>query len=423
MNSLRIQAKELKHPVLKPLEINLQDGLSPDEAAIIAVLANPALRAVRDKKGLAIAQLFLAGVLPNPTLAYSLNIPTGGNTQGTVNAYGFTLEWDIIKSLITRGAEIDAARAHAASVDLDIAWQEWQVAQKAKLDVYHLFFLEKQLAVAQNEEKGLYDKLRAIEKAVDMRDMTIIELHAAKEAVQTAHMSVLVLEQQMNEVRMALNKAMGFPPEVPIPLRKNIEPPSLKKLPAVAGIMDGIENRRLDLLALKMGYESQEATLRAAILGQFPKIIIGALQARDNTNVKSTGFSINISLPFFDRNQGHIAVEQATRKQLFDEYVNRVFETRAELAQLLRGIASVEKQIKAAEEAITTSRNLVETSYRGLLEGNIDILSYYNEQNKLISSQIEILKSKQNLADLYVSLEIASGQYLANMETMEEFKQ
>ena len=61
------------------------------------------------------------------------------------------------------------------------------------------------------------------------------------------------------------------------------------------------------------GYRGQEVRLRAGILQQFPKINIGFLRAGDNTNVITTGFGVTIDLPLFDRNQGAIAVEDATR--------------------------------------------------------------------------------------------------------------
>jgi hypothetical protein len=51
--ALQVQAEALKDPMLPPVTVDLTDGLSPDEAAVIAVLANPSLRAVRDARGLA----------------------------------------------------------------------------------------------------------------------------------------------------------------------------------------------------------------------------------------------------------------------------------------------------------------------------------------------------------------------------------
>ncbi len=411
METVRVEAKAIKHPILKPLNFDDRNGLSPDEAAILAVLANPTLRAIRDQRGIVAAQLLQAGILPNPQLSFNLAKPTGGSTQGTVTAFGFGLNWDIT-SLITRSTEIDAARAQATSIDLDVAWQEWQVAQGAKLHVYRLVFLKKQLATAREEEKGLQKNLEAVKRAVDIGDMTVIELAAAEATLQRTHLSVLTIEQQQEQERLALNKSLGLPPEQVILLQQDIDPPSTQALPSLMEIMEGIEKRRLDLLALKMGYQSQEARLRAAILAQFPRINIGFSESRDNTNIVSTGFGITIDLPFFDRNQGHIAIERATRTKLFDEYIARLFETKAEVARILEDIRSIKKQIEANQKSILASKNLVQISYKGLLEGNVDVLSYYNARSELIAKQIDILKLKQNLADLIIALEIAAGRYL-----------
>jgi len=92
---------------------------------------------------------------------------------------------------------------------------------------------------------------------------------------------------------------------------------------------DQIEDRRLDLLALKSGYQSQEERLRAAILQQFPKISLGFSRARDTTNVVSTGFGITIDLPLFDRNQGGIAFGKAQRGPSFSTNILRACSKRA----------------------------------------------------------------------------------------------
>ncbi len=137
IGTLEVQAETLQHPILGPVQLNLQNGLSPDEAAVLAVLLHPSLRAERDKRALADAQLLQAGLLPNPELASSFETPVAGETTGTVNGFGVELNWDI-QPLLSRSARVQAAQANRASVMLDIAWQEWQVAQTAKRAVYQL---------------------------------------------------------------------------------------------------------------------------------------------------------------------------------------------------------------------------------------------------------------------------------------------
>ena len=410
--AIRIQAALIKHPILKPRSIDFKKGISAQDAAIIAVIANPALRAERDFRGIAKAQLLQAGILPNPTFSYSLDVPSGGSDQGTVNAYGLGLDWGI-KSLLTRGAEIDAARAEVTSVNLDIAWREWQVAESAKLSVYRIVTLEKQMRVAQVEEKALRQNLEATTKAVAAGDMTLIDLDAVDATLRKTHTTVLDIERKLKQERLGLNRILGFPPSSNIPLKTDITPPEFKTLPAFHDIMNGLENRRLDLLALRAGYKSQEARLRAAVRAQFPDIGIGFSHARDATNVITTGFSVSVSLPFFDRNQGRIAIEKASRKELYDEYMDRVFQARADTAAILADIASIEKQIDAENKAVQTLEKLVHVSYNGFLEGNIDALSYYNEVDRMTTRRLDVLKLQQNLADLYVALEITAGEYIA----------
>lgn len=137
---LRSRAGELRHPMLAPVPVDLRAGLTPDSAAIVAVIANPSLRAVRNRGSLAAAQLLQAGLLPNPTLDFTFDPVTGGNTLGAVNAYSIGPSWEVT-SLITHDAKVAAARAESQSVRLNVAWQEWQFAQAARKAVYDLVAL------------------------------------------------------------------------------------------------------------------------------------------------------------------------------------------------------------------------------------------------------------------------------------------
>jgi hypothetical protein len=55
-----------------------------------------------------------------------------------------------------------------------------------------------------------------------------------------------------------------------------------------------------------------------------PKLNVGANYARDTTGVYALTPGVTISLPTFDRNQGNIAIEQASRQLLHEEYQARL---------------------------------------------------------------------------------------------------
>src|SRR4030081_1940054 len=80
--ALRIEAGKLHHPLLPAITLDPSDGVSPDEAAVLAVLLNPSLRAARHRRSIAEAQLVAAGILPNPELTGAVDVPVGKNPEG-----------------------------------------------------------------------------------------------------------------------------------------------------------------------------------------------------------------------------------------------------------------------------------------------------------------------------------------------------
>jgi outer membrane protein TolC len=194
-------------------------------------------------------------------------------------------------------------------------------------------------------------------------------------------------------------------------LSHDIHLPSRVELPAGKALIEGLAQRRLDLLALRRGYNSQESAVRAAVLEQFPRIGIGPTVGRDTDNVRTTGFELNIVLPIFNRNQGKIAEELATRQKLFDEYVNRIFETRSDIELIISGIHFTNEQIAAALKSEAVLGKLVENYRAALAEGRIDALIYYAVWNDYLSAQIKASALKGKLAQAVVALQLASGFY------------
>ncbi len=409
--TLRVRASRLHHPLIPAVTFDPRQGLSPDEAAVMAILINPSLRAVRDQRQAAAAQLLQAGILPNPQFSYNADFVTGGDTTGTFNAYGLGLSWNVT-SLLTHDAKIDAARAESASVEMDIAWQEWQVAEAAKTAVYDLVAVQRQLELARQIDAKLGENVRLLREAVDKHEKSIVDFAAADASARDAHATVLGLEQQEGHERLALLRALGLPPATDIQLRPDIQLPAALTLPNEKQMYDDLSSRRLDLVALRLGYESQEETLRAAVLAQFPNVSIGYNQASDTTNVHTSGVGVVVDLPVFDRNQGGIATEKATRQRLFDEYTNRVFTARADVATALADIHALTAQIADLQEAIPSLQRLVDTYKDAYDHGNADVISYYTAITNLQQRSLDLIKLQQQLVDNEGALELAAGWYL-----------
>jgi cobalt-zinc-cadmium efflux system outer membrane protein len=410
--ALQIAAAQLHHPLLPPVPLNFRSGLGPDQAAILAVILNPKLRADRDRRGLAAAQLIQAGILPNPTIGYTRDFVTGGNTAGTVTAFGFTGSWDI-SALVSHDAKVEAARANLQAINLDIAWTEWQTAVAAKLALYRVVALEEELSRARQIATDQQQTVDTLQVAVDRHERTVLDLAAAQSSREDARAIELTLEQELDRQRLELKKAVGVLPETKLSIEQGVVLPPHFPLPSDGELVADLENRRLDLVGLRQGYQSQEQTVRAAVLAQFPKIVLGFNpHSSDTTNVHTAGFGITIDLPVFDRNQGNIAIETATRQKLFDEYAARVLEARSDIAAAVADIRSLNRQAAAAEAALPILQHLVNIAQEASDQGAADVLGYFQAKTNLNQKSLQIIKLKQQLVDSRIALELASGRYL-----------
>ena len=410
---LCVKAQSLSHPIIPPVKLDFTDGLSPDEAAILGVLINPTLKAVRDKREIVAGELLQAGLLPNPQLSLVSDRVTGGNTGNTVSAYSRGLSWDVME-LISHSVQVSAAEKNRDSVYLDVAWQEWQIAEAAKTAVYDLSSFRSQLDLAMDSDRRLKENLNVLQKALRSELVTELDVSAAQTASHKAHATVLELQKQVSEQMLTLNQIIGFNADANTILQHDIELPSSIEIPSTDKLLNGLEKRRLDLVALHLGYESQQDNLRAAVLNQFPRINIGLTNARDTSNVITTGFDLSIDLPVFNRNQGQIMIARATRQQLFDEYINRIFETRTNIAKLTANVPLIIKQIETTQAAVVSGKKLVEIYRIAIEKGQADVLSYYTAWNDLNDRQIEIVKLKQQLVDTRIALELVTGLYSLN---------
>ena len=408
---VRIPEARFEHLSPCPLSLDPRTGIGPDEAATIALYSNPALRAIRDRRGLAVAQLIQARILPNIVVSYARDYVTGGNTAGAVTAYNLSAGWEF-SALVPFLPKQTAARKNLGSVDLDIAWQEWQMAENARTAVYRVIALDAQVAQAREGNRGLQESTDAVRQAVDAHEKTVLDLAAVESASQDSRATMLALEQDFERQRLALNKILGVESQVKVRLRDGLTLPTHLDLPGEHDLLYNIESRRLDLLGLQQGYESQDATVRAAILAQFPKMSLAFVRAKDNTNVQSSGFNVAVDVPIFDRNQGVIATERATRQRLLDEYNQRVFEARSDIAVAIADIRALDRQVAAGQEALPVLERLVDSAQKAREQGNADVLSYYTARNNLLQKRIQLIKLQEQLLEANTALEITSGRYL-----------
>ena len=226
---------------------------------------------------------------------------------------------------------------------------------------------------------------------------------------------MLDLERDLDAQRLMLNRLLGLPAHTQVRLRAGTFG-SGPNAPAAADLEKGLEDRRLDLLACGAGMTARRRPFGRLCCRVSPTPP-SAPPTRDTAGVYTFGYDLSVDLPLFDRNQGNIAIETATRRKLLDEFVNRVFEARSDVATSVAEIESLQRQIAFAQSAVPVLERLVADYGKAVEAGNADVLSYYSARNDLNKKKIEILRLQQELVDAWIGLENASGMYLTKPDS------
>jgi hypothetical protein len=171
---LVVQAERMPLPELASHHFDPDDGLDMTEVAILAVVNNPQLRVTRDEAGIASAQAFAAGLLPDPQLSLTQDFPTNG-TSGNTSAFNLGLNYDV-NALLTLSAAKNAAQAALRQTDLNLLWQEWQVVSQARLLFVRNMGQQQLLAVLQKEHALLFSRYQLWPRATSpwMRPIPIL---------------------------------------------------------------------------------------------------------------------------------------------------------------------------------------------------------------------------------------------------------
>lgn len=382
------------------------DGLDMDEVAILAVANNPQLRQARDGLGVARAQSFAAGLLPDPQLGVTSDHPTNGTT-GNTNAFNLNLSYDV-NALLLRSSRMGAATADERRVNFELLWQEWQVVSQARLLFTRLTaqaVLMEQLEVARDLLAVRYQRSQ---RALAAGNVTLDFTSAELAAVQGVERQINELQRSRLQNRASLNNLLGLAANAPVPL---VGQPAVAAID-VAGVRAGLEqrlNQRPDLQALQAGYRSQEEKFRGAVLAQFPALNVGLTRARDTSGLYTVGFGLSLSLPIFNRNRGNIAIEDATRKKLYDEYQNRINGACSEIAIVLENLTLLQDQLLRTRQGVAELKTVAqraETAYRA---GNLTAPDYVRLQTALLDKQTEAINLQEASMEQQIALETLLG--------------
>lgn len=385
--------------------IDIASPLSIDEIGLLAILNDPELKSERGEIDTARAGLVQATILPNPSASFSYGQLISG--PGTASSVAASLAQEIVP-IITRGARVGSAKAHLQQVDADQLWREWQVAQKARQLALDIAYADRSIALTEHEASLIAAATVQVEKAVAAGNLTLTAVSPLLSVTAAAEQSLVTQRLERLKNWQALDALLGLVPSV----RFAIVTPQFAPLPsALDPLITNLSDRRPDLAALRLGYDSAEEDVRAAILGQFPALSIGGNYGSDTTAVVSAGPSFTFSLPIFDRNQGNIAKAQATRRLLREQYQAQLDTAVATIHGLLAQISRLSGDLAQARSAAQAAESLAATTRQAYVEGNLDQRSLTDYETTALERALQVVAIERQIGEdrIFLSVELGLG--------------
>lgn len=379
--------------------------LTIDQIVRLALENNPDLKAVRLKRITAAAQTKQAGILPNPSFSGSFLPLIAG--PASIPAWTVGLSQNI-KAIITYQAHQRAARDAELQVDADVVWQEWQIAGRARQLTTDLIMLKRSQPIYAAAYQLLVERDSELEKALLAHNTTLTIVAPDRIALQGARTALNGIDQKILSTRHQLNALLGLQPETSLRLSQAVDLPPFDPA-AIRTDLPGLASRRPDLIALRLGYGSADETVREAILAQFPDVVLGGSGSSDNTGIINAGPAVTIGVPIFDRNQGNIAVANATRAQLHADYAARLTAATGEVAAMLSEIEQLTRQLHVAKGDLPQAEAAAQHAKAAFGANNLDERSYVDLLDNLFAKQEEIMSLELALLDRQIAIQTLVG--------------
>ena len=401
--ALSQDARNIDRPYLRPVAIDLSRPLDANAIAVIAVLANPDLQALRVRAGVADAQVFAAGLLPDPTFSLGIDTIVAGPPAASNIAGALGLG---LAALRTRGAVRAQAQAAARQVRLDLAWAEWQTAGQARLQAERVIGLERSVVLLTSSRDAAQSLLGRKLRASGRGDLMPDQVEAARLSAFDAADRLRIAERDLSAARSELIRLLGLPPGFQLWLAPSPYAPPRGQAAELFVVAARV---RLDLKALEAGYGAQEAAVRKAILDQFPTLDLTVNASRDTGRNTLLGPAIAFTLPLWNRNRGGIAIATATRAALNAEYGARLARTRADIAAAIDAIAIVQRQRAAILTDLPALEKFAAASRRAANRGDLALATAETAEAALRDKQLLLVQAERDGAEQSIALELLTG--------------
>ncbi len=378
-------------------------------ALALARKNNRLLRAARARIGEAKGDLTQASVLlvSNPEIGVGVGPRFMTASRGRITA---DLDAFVEQSLELGGqrrhrrararANLHAARASVADTRRVIELAVALMFYRALAAWERITLLRENAALAEALLKSSRERIR-------LGAGNLLDVNASRLLVAEAKRKVFAARTAYRTHLIRLTTVMGFQAGTKVRLRGSLPKPG--PLPSVSSLTRRALRLRPDLRAFSYQLSAVRAAVRLARSSAWPDLTLGVSYAREEGS-NAVLFTLRVSLPFFNRNQGRIERARARlrRVKAEREYARLVVsaDVRGALVAYRQAARALALYTTAVLSAQKDSVRLLRQSFR---EGKVGYVKVLLVQQQLIAGRRGYLKARLGLALAQARLKAAAN--------------
>ncbi len=394
-----------------------EPGLTLEEA-IQASLRHPRVRAAQEAVNQARAELQSAAVIPNPSLSIEggllpLSRAFTPERPGGPSELAGSLSYPIDRLLFgKRSAAIEAGEAALRVAEAEYADAIRQRALEAALAFYDVLEWQNMLGVAQDAVGDLSHLEGAVQASVESGGRSQLDLARVRLAARVAQREERSIRAELDAARLRL-AALLDPPREParIVAAGSFDDPLPSATLSTEQAYQIAVQTRPDILALRHKSALAKSAQLVEERNAWPEASVGInvthqfQQPIGAPDVTAFGVAFEVTLPFFDRNQGNRARAIAAASQAELELAATLLELRAEVQLAVQALATAEQNARLiSEKELTLAAQIRDSIQQALASGGrpmielIDAQQSYRETYRAyVASRAELWRARVRL--------------------------
>lgn len=388
--------------IVYPNGASLSDGLSEEEAVLLALWNNAAFQEQLVDWKIAHGDLVQAGLLPNPELFFVASAPDKP----------FRYAVDVpIAALWLRPIRIAAAERESSRVCERLTQAGLDLIRDAQQGYADLRLARGRLRVAEQAEELRTRITRFAEVRLDGGDASPQEVATAKIDALQAKQDVARIRQDVALAEERLRNVLGLSddrtplnPTDPAPTVRGDFDADVLSAEAVAS--------RPDLLAVVQAADAAAERLRLAQIGWFQ--FLGIVDASNGTRTgHELGGGLRMTLPIFNHNEGAIARAEAEWEKLCRQqqtiHNQIVLDVRQAHLRYVQAKAELEVLDGQTRPEVAAAIQRAESAYR---DGDVGYIVVLQTSRQLIDAELRQEQLHAELRRAWAELERSVGRHL-----------